>query len=138
MWSLLWIGTLIMLTSMEQQSLALSEESVNPMNREFVITIDPTHLTPPTRWHIPGMTPLIWTMDPISSDAHQTSEVQTLRLNPGEYRFGTFTFDFPFRVTMHGVLEFNPGLDQCVGGRGTTTLSVRCARTQPFGGQPDY
>ena len=134
----LWIGAIMMLVFMGQASLALSKEPVNPLAHEYPITIDSTSLTPPTWWHMPGMTPLIWTMDPISSDAYRTTEVQTLSLKPGEYRFGTFTFDFPFRVTMEGVLEFTGGLDQCVGGRGTATLNIRCARTQPYGGQPDY
>ena len=134
----LWIGASMMLDCMGQASLALSEEPVNLLAHEYPITIDSTSLTPPTWWHVPGITPLIWTMDPISSDAHRTTEVQTLKLKPGEYRFGTFTFDFPFRVTTKGVLEFAGGLDQCVGGRGTATLNVRCARTQPYGGQPDY
>ena len=126
---------MIMLASMTHTPLALSRE---PLSREFPIRIDPTALTPQTWWHVPGKTPLIWSLDPVSSDAHRTSEVQTLRLNPGEYRFGTFTFDFTFRVTPEGVLEFSSGLDQCVGGRGTATLTVSCARTQPYGGQPDY
>lgn len=134
----LWMGIMVVIPSMAHTSLAFSGELMNPLVREFPITIDPTDLTPPTWWHVPGKTTLIWTMDPISSEAYRTSEVQTLRLQPGEYRFGTFTFDFPFRVTSEGVLDFSGGLDQCVGGRGTATLSIRCARTQPYGGQPDY
>ena len=29
-------------------------------------------------------------------------------------------------------------LDQCVTGRGTQTLTVRCSQTQPYSGQRDY
>lgn len=129
---------LLMLHITAQPPLALSEEPGNLLAREYPITIDSTSLAPPTWWYVPGKTPLIWTMDPISSEAYRTTEIQTLKLKPGEYRFGTFTFDFPFRVTTKGVLEFATGLDQCVGGRGTATLSVKCARTQPYGGQPEY
>lgn len=134
----LWIVAMMMLDFMEQIPLALSEEPVNLLAHEYPITIDATSLTPPTKWYVPGRTPLIWSLDPISSEAHRTTEVQTLRLKPGEYRFGTFTFDFPFRVTKEGILEFSSGLDQCVEGRETATLRVKCSRTQPYGGQPDY
>ena len=34
-------------------------EPVNPLTREYTITVDPTGLEPPTRWHVPGVTPLI-------------------------------------------------------------------------------
>ncbi len=44
-------------------------------------------------------------MDPISSEDNRTTEIQTLKLKSGEYRFGTFTFDFPFQVTTKGVLD---------------------------------
>ena len=61
-----------------------------------------------------------------------------LTLKPGRYRFGTFTFDFPFVLTLEGVLDFSSSLDQCVEGRGSRTLTVRCSRTQPYGGEPEY
>jgi len=44
----------------------------------------------------------------------------------------------PFAVTLEGVLDFAPSLDQCVSGRGTQRLTVTCSRTQPYGGQRDY
>ncbi|HBP86236.1 MAG TPA: hypothetical protein DD706_00900 [Nitrospiraceae bacterium] len=113
-------------------------DNVNPLLREFPITVNPGALAPPTWWHVPGITPLIWTKDPISSDAYKTSESKTLNLKPGEYRFGTFTFDFLFKVTLSGTLEFSPTLDQCVDGRGTQVLTIRCSHTQPYPQEPDY
>jgi hypothetical protein len=113
-------------------------EQVNPLLREFPITVNPSALNPPTWWHVPGITPLIWTKDPISSDAYKTTEAKDLNLKPGEYRFGTFTFDFLFKVTLSGTLEFSPTLDQCVDGRGTQVLTIRCSHTQPYPQEPDY
>src|SRR5256886_249631 len=107
-------------------------------SREHAITIDATALNPPTRWHVPGVTPIIWSMDPAYTEALRTTEPRELRLQPGTYRFGTFTFDFPFKVTLEGVLEFASSLDQCVTGRGTQTLTVRCSQPQPYSGQRDY
>ncbi len=105
---------------------------------EHDITVDPTALTPPTRWHLPGVTPMITSMDPDTTDAYSTTERQVVKLRPGTYRFGTFTFDFPFVVTLEGVLDFAKSLDQCVEGRGTKTLTVTCSRMQPYGGTPEY
>ncbi len=113
-------------------------EQINPLLREFSITVNPSALNPPTWWHVPGITPLIWTKDPISSDAYKTTEAKDLNLKPGEYRFGTFTFDFLFKVTLSGTLEFSPTLDQCVDGRGTQVLTIRCSHTQPYPQEPDY
>ncbi|MGQ0810526.1 MAG: hypothetical protein ACT4OO_04795 [Nitrospiraceae bacterium] len=106
--------------------------------KEHQITVDATALNPPTWWQVPGVTPMIMTMDPETSDAYRTTDQKELALKPGKYRFGTYTFDFPFAVTLDGVLEFAQSLDQCVGGRGTHTLTVRCTRTVPHGGQRDY
>lgn len=106
--------------------------------KEYPITIDATALTPPTWWQVPGVTPMIMTLDPESTEAFKTTAPQVLKLKPGTYRFGTFTFDFPFVVTLEGVLDFAPSLDQCVSGRGTQRLVVTCSRTQPYGGQRDY
>ena len=118
--------------------LGFSSEPVNPLTREFAITIDPTSLKPVTWWHVPGVTPLIWTMDPMASEAHQTTEAKQVKLKPGEYRFGTYTFDFRFMVTLDGVLKFSPSLDQCVDGQGTNTLTVHCSHTQPYKQDPEY
>ena len=113
-------------------------DPINPLLREFPITVNPSALAPPTWWHVPGITPLIWTKDPINMDAYKTSESRTLNLKPGDYRFGTFTFDFLFKVTLSGTLEFSPALDQCVDGRGTQVLTIRCSHTQPYPQEPDY
>jgi len=110
----------------------------NPYLTEYRITIDATALKPPTRWQVPGVTPMIMTMDPDTTEAFRTTTRQELALKPGSYHFGTFTFDFPFVVTLEGVLDFAPSLDECVSGRGTRNLIVRCSRTQPYGGQRDY
>jgi hypothetical protein len=109
-----------------------------PYSKEHGITIDATALTPPTWWQVPGKTPMIMTMEPDSTDAYRTTTKHELKLKPGSYRFGTFTFDFPFVVTLEGVLDYAPSLDQCVSGRGTQVLTIRCSRTQPYGGQRDY
>jgi len=113
-------------------------EPVNPLLKEYTIKIDPTALKPPTHWHVPGMTPLIWTMDPVNMEAYKTTEAKELRLKPGNYRFGTFTFDFLFKVSLSGTLEFSEALDQCVEGRGTQVLEIRCSHTQPYPQDPDY
>ena len=102
------------------------------------ITIDATALVPQSWWQIPGITPLIWSSDVESSDAYRTTEMKPLMLIPGQYKFVSFTFDFPFIVTTEGALDFSPVLDQCVKGRGTQTLTVVCKRTYPHGGRPDY
>ena len=115
-----------------------ASEPVNPLTREHVITIDPTALDPPTWWHVPGVTPLIWTKDPLTFEAFKTTETREIKLKPGEYRFGTFTFDFLFRVTLAGQLEFNESLSQCVNGRGTHKLVITCSHTQPYKQEPDY
>ncbi len=116
----------------------MARESVNPLTREYAITVDPTAIDPPTWWHVPGVTPLIWTNDPITYESYKTTEARELTLKPGEYRFGTFTFDFAFRVTLDGTLDFAQSLTQCVEGRGTRTLVVRCSHTQPYKQERDY
>jgi len=105
---------------------------------EHPITIDATFLDPPTWWQVPGVTPSIYNSDPESMDAHKTTDKRTLPLRPGKYKFVSFTFDFPFTVNLEGKIEFAASLDQCVDGRGTQTLLVRCTRTYPYGGEPDY
>jgi len=106
--------------------------------KEHAIMIDPTVLEPPSWWYVPGVTPSIYNSDPDSLDAFKTTDKRMLALKPGKYKFISFTFDFPFSVNLDGKLEFAPSLDQCVEGRGTQTLIVRCKRTYPYGGQPDY
>ncbi len=106
--------------------------------KEYAITIDATTLHPPTRWQVPGVTPMIMTMDPDSTEAYATTERRELKLKPGSYKFGTFTFDFPFTITLEGKLDFAPSLDQCVAGRGTQMLTVTCSRMYPYGGKREY
>jgi hypothetical protein len=109
-----------------------------PHTKEYAITIDATALNPPTWWYVPGVTPIIWSMEPDNTEALRTTTPHELKLKPGSYRFGTFTFDFPFTVTLEGKLDYASSLDQCVGGRGSNALTIRCSRTQPYGGQADY
>ncbi len=105
--------------------------------QEHAITIDATIITPQSWWQVPGVTPSIYSSDPESMDAYKTTESRSLKLKPGKYKFGTFTFDFPFTVNLDGKLEFAHSLDQCVEGRATQTLIIRCSRTYPYGGQRD-
>ena len=104
----------------------------------YAVTIDSTSIVPESWWTVPGITPSIWGSDPESSDAYRTSKPRVLQLPPGRYKFISFTFDFPFEITQEGTVEFAPSLDQCVSGRGSKALIVRCKRTYPHGGQPDY
>ena len=113
-------------------------EPVNPLTREHTVTIDPTALDPPTWWHVPGVTPLIWTKDPLTYESYRTTEMHDIKLKPGEYRFGTFTFDFLFRVTLGGQLEFDNSLAQCVKGQGTNKLVIVSSHTQPYKQERDY
>jgi hypothetical protein len=108
-----------------------------PLLKEHAITIDATNLVPPTWWQVPGVTPSIWASDPDSLDAPKSSERRELALKPGKYKFISFTFDFPFVVNLEGKLEFATSLDQCIEGRGTQTLVVRCSRVYPHGGERD-
>ncbi len=106
--------------------------------QEHTIIIDATTINPQSWWQVPGITPSIYASDPESMDAYKTTESRALKLKPGKYKFGSFTFDFPFAVNLEGKLEFAQSLDQCVGGRGTQTLTIRCSRTYPHSGQRDY
>ena len=105
--------------------------------QEHAITIDATTIDPQSWWQVPGVTPSIYASDPESMDAYKTTESRALKLKPGKYKFGSFTFDFPFTVNLDGKLEYAHSLDQCVDGRGTQTLTIRCSRTYPHGGQRD-
>jgi hypothetical protein len=105
--------------------------------QEHAITIDATTIDPQTWWQVPGVTPSIYASDPESMDAYRTTESRDLKLKPGKYKFVSFTFDFPFTVNLDGKLEYAHSLDQCVDGRGTQTLTIRCSRTYPHSGQRD-
>ncbi|MEQ1795423.1 MAG: hypothetical protein ABL970_14670 [Nitrospira sp.] len=113
-------------------------EPLQADEQKHAITIDATAIVSQSWWHVPGVTPSIWTSDPETSDAYRTTDPRMLQLKPGRYKFISFTFDFPFDVTPAGTVEYAPALNQCVGGRGTSTLIVRCKRTYPHGGKPDY
>lgn len=121
-----WLGSVAIAESRETSAKAYS------------ITIDATSLVSQSWWQVPGVTPSIWTYDPETSDAYRTSEPRDLQLKSGAYKFVSFTFDFPFEVTPEGTVEYAPSLNQCVEGRGTPTLIVRCKRTYPHGGEPEY
>ena len=107
-------------------------------SQEHTITVDATTIDPQTWWQVPGVTPTIYGSDPESMDAYRTTESRAIKLRPVKYKFVSFTFDFPFTVNVEGKLEFAHSLDQCVEGRGTQTLIVRCSRTVPYSGQRDY
>src|SRR6266545_469693 len=96
--------------------------------KEYASTIDATKLVPASWWQVPGVTPSIYNSDPESLDAPKTSERLELALKPGKYKFISFTFDFPFAVNLDGTLEYAKSLDQCIEGRGTQVLIVRCKR----------
>ncbi len=118
--------------------LELRVDASSPTDPTYPITIDPTALVSQSWWQVPGVTPSIWTSDPESSDAYRTTEPRNLVLQPGQYKFVSFTFDFPFTVTQSGTIDFSPSLDECVEGRGKQTLVIKCKRTYPHGGRPDY
>ena len=131
------LGGLCQLFSADMWSLAMAELP-RSLEQEHAITIDATSIVSQSWWQVPGVTPSIWTSDPETSDAYRTSEPRALQLKAGQYKFVSFTFDFPFEVTPEGAVEYASSLNQCVEGRGTPTLIVRCKRTYPHGGQPEY
>ena len=131
-------GTLAGLLVFADSGLTARAEQLETDEQRYAITIDATAIVSQSWWHVPGVTPSIWTSDPETSDAYRTTEPRVLQLKPGRYKFISFTFDFPFDVTPAGTVAYAPALNQCVGGRGTATLIVRCKRTYPHGGKPDY
>ena len=134
---LMILGGLCQLFSANMWSLAM-EEPPRSVEQEHAITIDATSIVSQSWWQVPGVTPSIWASDIETSDAYRTSEPRALQLKAGQYKFVSFTFDFPFEVTPEGAVEYASSLNQCVAGRGTPTLIVRCKRTYPHGGQPEY
>ena len=118
-------------------SIAIAESRETPATL-YPITIDATSIVSQSWWQVPGVTPSIWTSDIETSDAYRTTDPRVLQLQPGQYKFISFTFDFPFEITAEGTVAYAPSLDQCVEGRGTPTLIVRCKRTYPHEGQPEY
>lgn len=134
---LMILGSVYLLFSADMRSLVMAELP-GSVEQEHAITIDATSIVSQSWWHVPGVTPSIWTSDPETSDAYRTSDPRVLQLKPGHYKFISFTFDFPFEVTPEGTVAYAPSLNQCVEGRRTSTLIVRCKRTYPHGGQPEY
>jgi len=128
---------LVVLTAAVVAALTAAAAS-RPLDPVYPITIDATALVSQSWWQVPGVTPSIWTLDPETSDAYRTTEARQLALQPGRYKFVSFTFDFPFTVTQDGTLDFSRSLDECVEGRGKHTLVVKCKRTYPHGGRPEY
>lgn len=135
--ALMVIGIAGLLFAAGMGSLAMANAPRND-EKEHAITIDATSIVSQSWWQVPGVTPSIWTSDIETSDAYRTSEPRVLQLKPGHYKFISFTFDFPFEVTPEGMVAYASSLNQCVEGRGTATLIVRCKRTYPHGGQPEY
>lgn len=137
-WSLpIFAWTLTTLSAMAVPQVGFSGDPQAAHLQKHGITIDATKLVPVSWWQVPGVTPSIWNSDPESLDAPKTSELRELLLKPGKYKFISFSFDFPFTVTLNGTLDFSKSLDQCVEGRGTQTLVVLCKRTYPHSGQRD-
>ncbi len=108
-------------------TLADQAEPTNPLAKAHPIEVDARGIVPPTVWGIPGIT------EPIQSlSAPLTDKVVTVKLRPGRYSYMTTVFSFEFTVSLDGKVEYARSLDQCVGGRGTAALIVKCRRTQPF------
>jgi hypothetical protein len=98
----------------------------HPLAREHPITIDPTALTPPKPWSIPGVT------EPLQSlTGPTTKQITTLNLRPGRYMFTTTIISFSFTVDLEGKLDYSKMHDQCVSGRGTSQLTVMCRYMMP-------
>jgi len=88
--------------------------------------INATAIVPPRAWSVPGVT------EPLQSvrDRMMTDKVVTLKLRPGRYMFMTTAFSFEFIVNLDGKLDYHKNLGKCVGGRGTTSLVVKCMFNQ--------
>ena len=99
----------------------------HPLAQEHPIVFDSTAIHPPMPWSVPGVT------EPVQSvhDRMVTDKVSTLKLRPGRYMFMTTIFSFEFTVNLDGKLDYMKTIDGCVGGRGTSTLLVKCRKMQP-------
>jgi hypothetical protein len=97
-----------------------------PLAQEHPIVIDATAIVPPRAWSVPGIT------EPLQSvrDRMMTNKVATIKLRPGRYMFMTTVFSFEFIVNLDGKLDYHKSQDKCVGGRGATTLMVKCSFNQ--------
>lgn len=97
-----------------------------PLAQEHPIMINATAIVPPRAWSVPGVT------EPLQSvrDRMMTDKVATLKLRPGRYTFMTMAFSFEFMVNLDGKLDYHKNLGKCIGGRGTTSLVVKCIFNQ--------
>src|SRR4029079_16570362 len=80
--------------------------------QEHTIIIDATTINPQSWWQVPGITPSIYASDPESMDAYKTTESRALKLKPGKYKFGSFTYDFPFTVNLECKVGCSPYIDE--------------------------
>jgi hypothetical protein len=106
---------------------AYADSSQSPFAKEFQIEINGTALNPPFAWAINGVTEPIQSLHPLMSD-----KKTALKLRPGRYYYTTSRFSFEFTVDLEGRLDFKKTLDQCIEGRGTSSITVTCSRTQIF------
>jgi hypothetical protein len=112
----IWIGAAGWATAVEQA------QSKHPLAQEHPIEFDAKALIPPTYWTVPGVT------EPLQSvrDRLTTDKITTLKLRPGRYMYMTTTFAFEFTVNLDGAVSYSKLVDQCVGGRGTAKVVVKC------------
>jgi len=98
--------------------------SKHPMAQEHPIEFDATALIPPVYWTVPGVT------EPLQSvrGRQESDRVATLKLRPGRYMYMTTQFAFEFTVSLDGILDYQKRVDNCVSGRGTAKLVVKCRR----------
>ena len=93
----------------------------NPLAQLHELTVDATAITPSKAWSIPGVT------EPLQSlKAPLTGKVLTVQARPGRYMFMTTNFSFRFMIDLDGKLEYDKAHDNCVEGRGTNKLLVKC------------
>lgn len=104
----------------------------HPMAQEHPIEFDATGIIPPMPWNIPGVT------EPLQSVHGRltTDKVTTLKLRPGRYMFMTTIFSFEFTVNLDGIVDYSKLVQQCVDGRGTAKVIVKCRRIGNLAG-PD-
>jgi hypothetical protein len=75
-----------------------------------------------------GLSPSTWSLTASEGGGGSTSQVSTIRVLPGLYRFETPAshagMTFHFTLGIDGILQFDPALDAYVSGRGTSALTV--------------
>jgi len=122
------VAVMIAIGAMLVVSVTIAEQNQPrlPLAQEHPIVIDATAIVPPRAWSVPGVT------EPLQSvrDRMMTDKVATLKLKPGRYMFMTTVFSFEFMVNLDGKLDYHKNLGKCIGGRGTTSLVVKCIFNQ--------